>query len=491
MPRLPLLAALAASLALAAPAAAGAATAFTAGNGVAPAIAVAEDGTGHVAWQTDVIGADDQIQYCGVPGAGAACAGTQTLDFPHPAGKSPVAEEDSTQVFLPAPGKVVLAATCFVCGATGDATDRTFRWISTDGGASFAAPEEVGSALNVDGQGALLAGDVLALPDRNGRVATMPGAAPQTYAGFFTNFSPSVVAVPGTSQILAANNDLASIKYGVFDGPGLAPLVTDIAIADPKGDESETDLVAGSSGVFLTNRQFVALNEHVILRRYDPVTRTFGAGRAIEGSDPIDNSAINPDSYEDAGGAIHVVYRSNFDGGRLRYLRSDNGGLGFSPGQNLAAKEDFRDPRVAADATGHGFAVWRANGAGPIRVVALDPRFEGGRVPEREVTGRVAGATLAVAAPSKCVLRGSSFKVTLKVKRQKRKGSLFVKVRRADFSVASKLVKSDKQAPFVQRVTVDPVKASGSKLVLRVRAFIKVHHGKEPKKSIRSTVTVC
>jgi hypothetical protein len=222
----------------------------------------------------------------------------------------------------------------------------------------------------------------------------------------------------------------------------------------------------------------------VILRRYDAAARTFGPGRAIEGSDPIDDSAVNPDSYEDAGGAIHVVYRSNFDGGRLRYLRSDNGGASFSPGQNLAAKEDFRDPRVAADATGHGFAVWRANGAGPIRVVALDPQFEGGRVPEREVTGRVAGATLAVAAPSKCVLRGSSFKVTLKIKRQKRKGSLFVKVRRADFSVASKLVKSDTKAPFVQRVTVDPSKASGSKLVVRVRAFIKVHRGQEPKKSI-------
>ena len=180
MPRPLLLAALVATLGLAAPATAGAATAFTAGNGVAPAIAVGPDGTGHVAWQTDVVGAADQIQYCRVPSGGSACTGVQTLDFPHPAGTSPVAEDDSTQVFVPAPGKVVLAATCFVCGTSGDATDRTFRWISTDGGASFGAPDEVGTTVNVDGQGALLAGDVLALPDR-GRVATMPGGAPQTY----------------------------------------------------------------------------------------------------------------------------------------------------------------------------------------------------------------------------------------------------------------------------------------------------------------------
>jgi hypothetical protein len=484
-------AALVVTLGLAAPATTGAATAFTAGNGVAPAIAVAADGTGQVAWQTDTVGTADQIQYCRVPAGGSACTGLQTLDFPHPAGKDPVAEDDSTQVFVPAPGKVVLAATCFVCGTAGDATDRTFRWVSTDGGVSFAAPEEVGTTVNVDGQGTLLPGDVLALPDRAGRVATMPGAPPQTYSGFFTNFSPSVVAVPGTNQILAADNDLESIKYGVFGGAGLTPMVTDIAIADPKGDESETDLIAGSSGVFLTNRQFVPNNEHVLLRRYDPAMLKFGAARAVEGADPIDNSAINPDSYEDAGGRIHIVYRSNFDGGRLRYLRSDNGGVTFSPGQNLAAKEDFRDPRVAADPTGHGFAVWRANGSGPIRVVALDPSFEKGIVPEREATGTVAGATLAVAAPSGCVLRGSSFKVTLKIKRKKRKGSLFVKVRRADFFVAAKRIKTDKTAPFVQRVTVDPAKASGSKLVLRVRAFIKVRHGKEPKKSIRTTVTIC
>jgi hypothetical protein len=478
-------------LALALPSGAGAATAFTAGNGVSPAIAVGSDGTGHIAWQTDPIGGPNQVQYCRAAAGASSCTGLQTLDFPQPTGRSPVGRNDSTQIFAPAPSKVVLSATCFSCGTAGDATDRTFRWISNDNGATFGAAEEIGSTLNVDGQGALLAGDALALPD-GGRVGTMPGGAtPQTYAGFFTNFSPSVVAVPGTNQILAADNDLESIKFGVFDGPGLTPIVTDIAVADPKTQESETDLVAGPSGVFLTNRQFVPNNEHVIIRRYDPAAHTFGPGHAIEGADPIDNSAINPDSYEDAGGRIHVVYRSNFDGGRLRYLRSDNGGATFSPGENLAAKEDFRDPRVAADPTGHGFAVWRANGQGPIRVIALDPQFEGGRVPEREATGTVAGATLAVAAPKGCVLRGSSFKVTLKIKRKKRKGSLFVKVNRADFFVASKRVKTDKRAPFVQRVTVDPARASGSKLVLRVRAFIKVRHGKAPKKSIRTTVTIC
>ena len=64
-------------------------------------------------------------------------------------------------------------------------------------------------------------------------------------------------------------------------------------------------------------------------------------------------------------------------------------------------------------------------------------------------------------------------------------------MRRADFFVAAKRLKTDRTAPFVQRVTVDPSRASGSKIVLRVRAFIKVRHGKAPKKSIRTTVTIC
>jgi hypothetical protein len=54
--------------------------------------------------------------------------------------------------------------------------------------------------------------------------------------------------------------------------------------------------------------------------------------------------------------------------------------------------------------------------------VALDPSFERGIIPEREATGTVAGATLAVATPKGCVLRGSTFKVTLKIKTQEAQG---------------------------------------------------------------------
>jgi hypothetical protein len=164
------------------------------------------------------------------------------------------------------------------------------------------------------------------------------------------------VAVPGTNQILAADNDLESIKYGVFDAATLTPMVTDVAVSDPKTQESETDLISGPKGVFMTNCQFVPNNEHVLLRRYDPASRTFGPAHAIEGSDPIDNSAINPDAYEDASGSIHVVCCSNFDRGRLRYLRS---GAPTAPGR-FASWRSIRPSREASSPSARPRAPSRA-----------------------------------------------------------------------------------------------------------------------------------
>ena len=81
--------------------------------------------------------------------------------------------------------------------------------------------------------------------------------------------------------------------------------------------------------------------------------------------------------------------------------------------------------------------------------------------------------------------------MTLKWKRKKRKGNLFVKVARADFYIGSKVVRSDRKAPFVQTLKVVASAKRGSTITLRARAFIKVSSGTPPKKSIRSKIKVC
>ena len=76
-------------------------------------------------------------------------------------------------------------------------------------------------------------------------------------------------------------------------------------------------------------------------------------------------------------------------------------------------------------------------------------------------------------------------------KRQKRKGNLFVKVRRADFYLGSRVIKVDTRVPFVHTYNVTVTQRPGSTIALRARAFIKVKRGKSPKKSIRAKVRVC
>jgi hypothetical protein len=89
------------------------------------------------------------------------------------------------------------------------------------------------------------------------------------------------------------------------------------------------------------------------------------------------------------------------------------------------------------------------------------------------------------------VSAGQRFRVTLTWKRQKRKANLFVKVRRSDFYLGSRVVKADTRVPFVHTYSVRVTQEPGSTITLRARAFIKVKRGKSPKKSIRAKVRVC
>lgn len=133
-----------------------AATPFTAGTGSGWDLAVGSDGTGHAVMLTDEAG--DRVRYCRVPAGGTGCDG-ESDSFGFPNGAAANAGDDA-QVFTPTPSKVVILASCYVCGTPADSTHRTYRWISTDNGVSFGAGFEVGD-ITVDGQAAYLnAGDI-------------------------------------------------------------------------------------------------------------------------------------------------------------------------------------------------------------------------------------------------------------------------------------------------------------------------------------------
>ncbi len=370
----------AALLAAAAPAAE-AATPFTAGVGANPSVAVGSEGSGHVVWATTE--ANSRVGYCRAAAGAAACNRTDVLAFPGAAANS----TGRPVVFAPAVNKVVIVAGCWNCGA-GGVTDRTYRWISINNGESFGAPTEIGRSVETHGSGLWLddAGMFVGASSSRAKAADLTAGEGVQYAtgGIFV-YGPEVARVPGSNKLVAATNDLDVVKFGVFDGSPLTVAgvnnalnwSVDRTLGAPEGDNSETALNSGPNGVHLTYRYFVAGDSRVGLRRFDSATDTFGAPAYVEGGDAIDDNSLDyPDSFQDASGRLHVLWRSLHGGGRLRYRVSDTGGANFSAAANLAAQEGFYNPELAAGADGKGFATWTPGTTGNVRIVALDPQPE-------------------------------------------------------------------------------------------------------------------
>ena len=385
MPRLTAVLALAAGLAL--PAFAQAATPFTAGVGKDPRIAVSDDGTGHVVWTVD--GTPDSAMYCRVPRNGAACDVSATLAYPG-AGDF---QGRPTQVFAPAPGKVVAIGGCWNC-AGGGIKERVVRWTSTDGGATFSAAEELttpdnsGGGFDVrDGDGLLLDGENIFVAIGGDKLQALPHPANQqvVHSTFSTNYGPEVDRAPGTNTLVAATNDLDNVRYSVFTGGALsADAINTQAnwsgpfdLVAPEGDNSESGLVSGPSGLFLHYRYFGATNSRMGIRRFDPATNAFGGPGYLDGENEVDDNSLDyPDATQDGSGRVHAVWRSLYDEGRLRYTVSDTTGTEYRIPGTIAARETFIDPEVGAAPDGSGFAVWEGIGQSPIRVVPLDPVVE-------------------------------------------------------------------------------------------------------------------
>jgi hypothetical protein len=369
------------------------ATPFSAGIGTGHDLAVGSDGTGHVVWIRDD-GVEDEVPYCRVPlGASGCAAGSTTLEFPD---TSLVSDPDSfgtAHVFAPAPNKVVVVASCTQCGV-GGLPDRTYMWVSTDNGASFPTVVQMGADIMVGGQtGFMTSGGVdVVLGVEGGLFMGMDFPIIESAdfslggGGGFV-FNPAVVPGPDSSTVVHAIDDLHAVKYAVFTDPATAGITpselnnpsnwTSKLLSAPEGENSETHLSSGGNGVLLSYRYFVPNDNRIALRRFDAATDTFGPPLYVEGTNSIDNnSADMPHHSQDGSGRIHVVWRSLHGGGRLRYTRSDDGGVSFSQVANLATSESFQDPIVEASPAGGGYAVWSGSGTSTIRVVPIDPMFE-------------------------------------------------------------------------------------------------------------------
>jgi hypothetical protein len=492
------------------PAAAAGPEPITIGTGVNPRATVTPNGTAHVVWSIPVRGSDSAaVGYCRLRPYAAACDRTQVLLFP----KLGLAKSGG-DVTIQADGDNALriVSACYGC-AIGDAQEGIQRWVSSDAGTTFTPEPALGGTPTNAGMGPdgiTLGNGVYVTPADGDRIIARPGMPDTTAidaaAGASFVHSPSIVQVPGQVKLVYATSDLFGIRTALYLGTDFEAAtlmnpgswIVDIGLPKPESGIREPRLTAGAAGVWLSYEQKVPLDDHVLIRRFDPVKNTFSVARTLEGPGDEDASLDGASSAQDAGGRLHVVWRSTLDDRYLRYTRSSAGGASFqSPPATLARGEVFANPEVAAGPGGAGWAVWHGISDSAIRALPFDApagsstTTGGGTDPTRVIRVSVPGATVRFSVPSGCVRRGGTFRVRLSWKRVKKKNNVFVKITRTDFYVGTKVAKRDRKAPFVQTLKVPSTAVRGGSLSVRARAFIKVKRGKSPKKSIRATIKIC
>ena len=477
------LAASIAGLALAAPAAA---VPFTAGPGHDPQVAAAPDGTGHVSWVT----ADDQVGYCRVERDAATCERTELLAFP---GANPSATHSTPQVFALADGRVLVAASCWNCGA-GGLTERTYVWTSADRGTTFSAPVERGNGMIMEGQGAYLPdtdtlvgiglSDLLAMGDAP--LATPP--VKHTASGLIE--SPTVARVPGADALVAVSSDMTQVRMARYTGPLTAMAIDqqaswtlDQPVQGGEAASTESSLAPGPAGLFLSYLRS-GRPDRIRLHAYDAATGTFDAGRVA-----MQNlETEEPDLSQDPNGELALVWRATSRDGQLRWRRSGPSAGTFSPVASLVGGEPINAPEVSAAPDDGGFVVWTGPSSS-VRVMALPaPPAATYSGPSRRVRRSDARMRYRLTVPRECVHAGQRFDAEL---RGRPRGDGTWRVVRATFSAGGGPRVGDGSAPFRQTLTMPEFAELGSRVAVRAEPVLRRGGATRVGRTVRTRVAVC
>jgi hypothetical protein len=302
--------------------------------------------------------------------------------------------------------------------------------------------------------------------------------------------TPNVATALGISgnTLIAALSDFGTLNWSQYVGP--IPATADAlnvatnwsapaAIGPRYGAELETRLASGPAGIYVgyVVPTGVAADQELVVRKFD------GAGWSAPVT--IARNVSFPDLVQDPAGRLHALWA---DTAGLHYRSTTNAAnTTWDAGQLIATGDHYAVARLSVNAAGNGWATWA--GSTGVQAIPLHGFYTG---PAVATTDSGFGADYQLKGiPKGCVQPGQQFTVTLSWKRQKRKGNLFVKVRRTDFYLGTSKLRTDNSAPFTYTFQVRVTQPRGSTVSLRARAFIKVRHGKTPKKSIFAKVKVC
>ena len=370
---------------------------FVIGHGEHADIAVAGDGTAHVAWvHESTPGVTDQIQYCRVPRGKRACVGLHTFELPGQAiGERPY-------VFLPGGSTVlVLSHRCCFSSVEAAASELTEVLRSTDGGQTFGPPQLVGTySAQGDAQlgpnGTVYTIDDIVTGGVNVQRGALDGSAPELarqHAHLGGDEFGGTLAVLPDGSVLAAHYDGGSGAWTMhvsrFSGVGdpntdaaWSTVFTSAASNSPKTGGQQTELASGKKGVFLFSTDDEVFTRFQV-RKWNG--STFGAPTFIT---PAGQDNIFPSFWEDASGRTAVAYS---DGQRkLLYRASDL--KGFAVTESLSAGANLYHLRGATAADGGGFVAYDENsGTGLVSLAPIPVR----RTIAESVKGSVLSGTVA------------------------------------------------------------------------------------------------
>ena len=460
--------------------AASAATSFEISPGSNPDVAVDNNGAAHIVIDLP----DEKLRYCQIPRSQTTCAVDRTL--------TPPAEATgrSSYVFLPAPGRVVIA-THRCCSP-----DATLAYESTDNGATFGGPVTIGN-LDFKGNAVFGPGEAISGIDTGGRYQRMPLGGPQATAqamlsaGFATPTSSSLGLLGGTTPLkVSADGDNTTFhrQNGAGDPNDAGTWAGPTPVAPPGLD---VRVASGSAGLVMIYR--TGSPGRLQARKFDG--SGFGPPATLSTDDPIES-----DITTDGSGRFTAVWTENgVNPNELRISQSSDGVNWSQPVaiQRSQTVDDFFHTQVAAAPDGQGFAVSDTNSStGKVYVTPLEPEppivGPGGESPVLATT-TVADQEITFFGPGPCVQPPE--KVTLRVT-SKRKKKL-ARNRRAKISIVvfsvDRTKKTDRKAAFKQAFSTASMRRGS---VHRVRAVVTlkpVVKGafKAKKKTLKGRFNVC
>ena len=474
------------------------------GTGSRPHVAMDAAGTAYIAWNGIENSGPNTLYFCRLPRGGTACQNPSTVVS--------TTGNSLSQPFVAVDGATVRIVS-YRYGGDVPNSPATYVFTSVDSGNAFDAGAQAGS---------LPIRDAVFGPGAGFSLVTSAFSGGGVYQRVEADATPKATtsAQLSTTHVYEGAVGLADAITPVVtytDGSGQGKVWRcegcDPAVKDPNdvnnwtggadtGNADDAHFAGGPSGLFLKTSDSLT-GGNLIVRKY--AAGGFSPAVTIPGA-----TGEHPQSHmsQDPGGRLHVVWpRIDADANRLWYATSDDG-ANWLTGAIHQGTELFYDVRTAAAPDHVGLAVWGTGGSAseihylpmgptppqpvPVEQTPTTPATPGPYSgPARPVRLSDRQATYTLTVPRNCVQPGQRFRVTLKWRRKKRKGNLFVKVRRSDFYLGTRVVRKDTRAPFVHTYTVLVTAPRGSTISLRARAFIKVRRGKAPKKSIRARVRVC